>query len=81
MVEQMLKKQIEAWVIRDIGATEFDHWDPVLRFATRLSLRISIIASLMVAGILTLLHTFGILLNPLARDLLIGCGIALVVSF
>ncbi|MCZ8178146.1 MAG: GGDEF domain-containing protein [Rhizobium sp.] len=77
----MLKKQIEAWVIRDIGATEFDHWDPVLRFATRLSLRISIIASLMVAGILTLLHTFGILLNPLARDLLIGCGIALVVSF
>lgn len=77
----MLKKQIEAWVIRDIGATEFDHWDPVLRFATRLSLRISIIASLMVAGILTLLHTFGILLNPLAHDLLIGCGIALVVSF
>ncbi|MBC2774855.1 GGDEF domain-containing protein [Rhizobium sp. AQ_MP] len=77
----MLKKQIEAWVIRDIGATEFDHWDPVLRFATRLSVRTSIIASIMVAGILTLLHALDVLLNPLARDLLIGCGIALVVSF
>jgi diguanylate cyclase (GGDEF)-like protein len=77
----MLKKQIEAWVIRDIGLTEFDNWDPVLRFATRLSVRISIIASLMVAGLLVLLHAFDILLNPLARDLMIGCGIALVVSF
>lgn len=77
----MLKKQIEAWVIRDIGLTEFDNWDPVLRFATRLSVRISVIASLMVAGLLVLLHAFDILLNPLARDLMIGCGIALIVSF
>lgn len=77
----MLKQQIEAWVIRDIGATEFDHWDPLLRFATRLSLRTAILASLMVAAILTLLHAVDILLNPLWRDLLIGCTIALVVSF
>lgn len=77
----MLKKQIEAWVIRDIGATEFDHWDPLLRFATRLSMRIAVIASLMVAAMLTLLHAADLLLNPLWRDLLIGCTIALVVSF
>lgn len=76
----MLKQQIEAWVIRDIGATEFDHWDPLLRFATRLSLRTAILASLMVAAILTLLHAVDILLNPLWRDLLISCTIALVVS-
>jgi diguanylate cyclase (GGDEF)-like protein len=77
----MLKQQIEAWVIRDIGATEFDHWDPLLRFATRLSMRIAVIASLMVAAMLTLLHAVDLLLNPLWRDLLIGCTIALVVSF
>lgn len=77
----MLKKQIEAWVIRDIGLTEFDNWDPVLRFATRLSVRISIIACLMVAGLLILLHGFGLLLNPLMRDIAIGCGITLIVSF
>lgn len=77
----MLKKQIEAWVISDIGLTEFHNWDPVLRFAARLSIRISLIASLMVAGILVLLHAFDILLNPLARDLAIGCGIAFFVSF
>lgn len=77
----MLKKQIEAWVISDIGLTGFDNWDPVLKFATRLSIRISIIACLMVAGILVLLHAFDILLNPLTRDLAIGCSIAFVVSF
>lgn len=77
----MLKKQIEAWVISDIGLTEFHNWDPVLRFAARLSIRISVIASLMVAGILVLLHAFDILLNPLMRDLAIGCGIAFFVSF
>lgn len=40
----MLKQRIEAWVIRDIGLTEFDNWDAVIRFATRLSIRNSIIA-------------------------------------
>eukprot|EP01032_Pedospumella_encystans_P029167 gene29167-32941_t len=77
----MLKKQIEAWVIRDIGLTEFDNWDPVLKFATRLSIRTSAVASLMVAGILVVLHALDVLLNPLARDMAIGCGIAWVVSF
>lgn len=77
----MLKKQIESWVISDIGLTEFDHWDPVLKFATRLSIRISMIATVMVAGILMVLNAFDILLNPLARDLAIGCSIAFFVSF
>jgi diguanylate cyclase (GGDEF)-like protein len=77
----MLKKQIEAWVIRDIGLTEFDNWNTVLRFATRLSLRNSIIASVMVAGLLLVLHAFDLLLNPLLRDIAIGCGIALIVAF
>jgi diguanylate cyclase (GGDEF)-like protein len=77
----MLKKQIEAWVIRDIGLTEFDNWDPVMRFATRLSIRTSLLACIMVAAILVALHALGLLLNPLARDLAIGCGIAFIVSF
>lgn len=77
----MLKKQIEAWVIRDIGLTEFDNWDPVMRFATRLSIRTSLTACVMVAAILMILHALGVLLNPLWRDLAIGCGIALIVSF
>lgn len=77
----MFKKQIEAWVIRDIGLTEFDNWDPVLKFATRLSMRTSAVASLMVAGILVVLHALDLLLNPLLRDIVIGCGIAWVVSF
>ncbi|MFN7092959.1 MAG: GGDEF domain-containing protein [Allorhizobium sp.] len=77
----MLKQRIEAWVIRDIGLTEFDNWDAVLRFATRLSIRNSIIACFMVAGILLVLHAFDVLLNPLLRDLAIGCGIAMIVSF
>ena len=77
----MLKKQIEAWVIRDIGLTEFDNWDPVMRFAVRLSVRTSILACVMVATILIVLHALGVLLNPLLRDLAIGCGIALIVSF
>lgn len=77
----MLKQRIEAWVIRDIGLTEFDNWDAVIRFATRLSIRNSIIACFMVAGILLVLHAFDVLLNPLLRDLAIGCGIAMIVSF
>ncbi|MCJ8238794.1 GGDEF domain-containing protein [Peteryoungia algae] len=77
----MLKKQIEAWVIRDIGLTEFDSWDPVMRFATRLSIRTTILACVMVALILVVLHALGVLLNPLLRDLAIGCGIAFIVSF
>jgi diguanylate cyclase (GGDEF)-like protein len=77
----MLKKQIEAWVIRDIGLTEFDNWGAVLRFASRLSIRNSIIACFMVSGLLLVLHSFDLLLNPLLRDLAIGCGIALVVAF
>ncbi len=77
----MLKKQIEAWVIRDIGLTEFDNWDTVLRFATRLSIRNSIIACVMVAGLLIVLHAFDVLLNPLVRDIAIGCGIAVIVAF
>lgn len=77
----MLKKKIETWVIRDIGLTEFDNWDTVLRFATRLSIRNSIIACFMVAALLSMLHAFDVLLNPLIRDLAIGCGIAVIVAF
>ena len=77
----MLKQRIEAWVIRDIGLTEFDNWDAVIRFASRLSIRNTIIACFMVSGILLILHAFDVLLNPLLRDLAIGCGIAMIVSF
>ncbi|MFN3508720.1 MAG: GGDEF domain-containing protein [Allorhizobium sp.] len=77
----MLKKKIEAWVIRDIGLTEFDNWDTVFRFAMRLSTRNSFIACFMVAALLFVLHAFDVLLNPLTRDLAIGCGIAVIVAF
>ncbi|MBB5278335.1 diguanylate cyclase (GGDEF)-like protein [Rhizobium rosettiformans] len=77
----MLKKQIEAWVIQDIGLTEFDNWNAVIRFANRLSIRNSIIACFMVAGMLTVMHAFDLLLNPLWRDMAIGCSIAVVVAF
>lgn len=77
----MLKKQIEAWVIQDIGLTEFDNWNAVIRFANRLSIRNSIIACFMVAGMLAVMHAFGLLLNPLWRDMAIGCSIAIVVAF
>lgn len=77
----MLKQQIESWVIRDIGLTEFDHWAPVIRFGTRLSIRTSIIACLMVAGFLVLLWSFGVLRNPLLHDLIIGCGISVIVAY
>jgi diguanylate cyclase (GGDEF)-like protein len=77
----MLKKQIEAWVIQDIGLTEFDNWDTVMRFATRLSVRNSIIACIMVAGMLTILNAFGVLLKPLWHALAIGCSIAMIVAF
>ncbi|MEC9462882.1 MAG: GGDEF domain-containing protein [Pseudomonadota bacterium] len=77
----MLKKQIEAWVIQDIGLTEFDNWNAVIRFANRLSIRNSIIACFMVAGMLAVMHAFDLLLNPLWRDMAIGCSIAVVVAF
>lgn len=77
----MLKKQIEAWVIQDIGLTEFDNWNAVIRFANRLSIRNSIIACFMVAGMLAVMHAFDLLLNPLWRDMAIGCSIAIVVAF
>lgn len=77
----MLKQHIEAWVIRDIGLTEFDHWDPVIRFGTRLSIRISAIACTMVAGILVALWSLGVLRNPLMHDLVIGCAITVVVAY
>ncbi len=77
----MLKKQIEAWVIQDIGLTEFDNWNAVIRFANRLSIRNSIIACFMVAGMLAVMHAFDLLLNPLWRDMAIGCSIAVIVAF
>lgn len=77
----MLKQQIESWVIRDIGLTEFDNWAPVIRFGTRLSIRTSIIACLMVAGLLIVLWSLGILRNPLIHDLIIGCGISIIVAY
>jgi diguanylate cyclase (GGDEF)-like protein len=76
----MLKQKIEAWVIRDIGLTEFDHWAPVIRFGTRLSIRISILACFMVAGLLGLLSSLGALHNPFLYNLMIGCGISLIVG-
>ncbi|WP_054159489.1 GGDEF domain-containing protein [Rhizobium sp. AAP43] len=77
----MLKNRIEEWIIRDIGPTEFDNWDNVMRFALRLSVRIALVACGMVAGILALMHHFELLLNPLWRDLAIGCCIAALVGF
>ncbi|MDH4442535.1 MAG: GGDEF domain-containing protein [Rhizobium sp.] len=77
----MLKQYIESWVIRDIGLTEFDHWAPVMRFGTRLAIRISIIACTMVAGMLILLWWLNILRNPLLHDLTIGCGITVIVAY
>ena len=77
----MLKQHIESWVIRDIGLTEFDHWQPVIRFGTRLSIRISIIACMMVAGLLLLLWWLDVLRNPLLHDLTIGCAITVIVAY
>lgn len=77
----MLKQQIESWVIRDIGLTEFDNWAPVIRFGTRLSIRTSIIACIMVSSLLLVLWSFGVLRNPLLHDLTIGCGISVIVAY
>lgn len=77
----MLKQHIETWVIRDIGLTEFDNWAPVIRFGTRLSIRISIIACVMVAGLLLLLSSLNVLRNPLIHDLTIGCAITVIVAY
>lgn len=77
----MLRNRIEDWIIRDIGPTKFDNWDNVLRFALRLSIRIALVASGMVAAILAVMHQMEMLLNPLWRDLAIGCGIAAFVGF
>ncbi|PYB75386.1 GGDEF domain-containing protein [Rhizobium wuzhouense] len=77
----MLKQHIETWVIRDIGLTEFDHWAPVIRFGNRLSIRVSIIACIMVAAMLVCLWSLNVLRNPLLHDITIGCAITVIVAY
>ncbi|THV24847.1 GGDEF domain-containing protein [Peteryoungia ipomoeae] len=77
----MLKKRIEAWIINDIGLTEMDNWNQVMRFALRLAMRVTAVAVVMVSCILLAMDKLGWLIIPLPRGLLIGTGIASVVGF
>lgn len=77
----MLKKRIETWIINDIGLTEMDSWDQVMRFAVRLALRVTAVAVVMVCCILLAIDKLHWLITPLPRGLLIGTGIAAVVGF
>ena len=77
----MFKEFIERSISRDFDLAQFVDWGTILRFAFRLSVRIAVLASLMVVAALSLMDLLGMLRYPLFRDLFIAIAITLPIAF